>query len=177
MNPTPLCLKIQKTWDGQSISPEEVATLTLTTQGSELRIQIDAPFHQDPCPEAAPGTTARLWEHEVVELFIVGPNHHYTEIEMGPWGHHLVLQFEGVRKQTAIHLPMRYTAQRTGPRWQGEAFLDLSLLPRTPHRVNAAAIRGVGEQRTYLSTVPLPGAAPDFHQPDAFVPCTLLSAD
>ena len=176
MTSTPRTLKIDRTWDGRIIPDNEVATITLSLQGSDLRIQVDAPLFHDPRPPGPAGTTDRLWEYEVVELFIAGARGRYTEIEMSPWGHHLVLQFDGVRQQTAIHLPLRYTAQRGPSRWQAEALLSLDLLPVAPHKVNAVAIRGQGEDRTFLSAVALPGPEADFHQPDRFSACMLFSS-
>jgi hypothetical protein len=107
-----------------------------------------------------------LWEHEVVELFIFGTDGKYTEIEMAPSGHHLVLQLDGIRNPVATLLPLAFEATILGDRWTGTARIDKDLLPPGPHHLNATAIHGEGANRKYLSWVTLPGDAPDFHRPD-----------
>ena len=166
MPQTRLLLKIAQTWDGQAIEPDHAITLVLEVDGDELQVEVDAPLHGDPPPEAPPGPTDQLWNYEVVELFIAGQDGTYTEIELGP--HHLVLQLRSVRVPVATMLPIRYRTELHGDRWSGQATIPLQLLPAGPHRINATAIHGAGPDRTYLSMVPLPGRAPDFHQPDRF---------
>jgi hypothetical protein len=115
-----------------------------------------------------------LWNHEVVELFIAGAGAAYLEVELGPWGHHLVLQLAGVRQPIAQALPMSVSTRRCGDQhWTGEARIPRAWLPAGPHRVNAYWISGVGERRVYGCHEPLPGSHPDFHQPDRFVPVEL----
>ena len=130
-------------------------------------VAVDAPWHGDPVPSGPPGPRAALWEHEVVELFLLGPDgpeRKYTEIELGPHGHHLVLQLEGVRRPVADQLPIRWEVERRGDRWVGEARIDESLLPDPVVALNAYAIHGVGVDRRYLAWAPVPGDGPDFHR-------------
>ncbi len=150
----------------------------LLDRDSHLEIRVSAPHYADPPPPSAPiGPTANLWEHEVVELFIHGPDNRYTEIELSPSGHHLVLQLEGVRNTVASMLPIQFEATIHADRWTGTAIIEKALLPDTPHRVNAAAIHGTDANRTYLSWVTLPGEAPDFHQPECFRPIVWAKHD
>ena len=129
---------------------------------------MSAPFHDDPPPLGEPGPTDRLWEHEVVELFVAGRDDRYTEVELSPWGHHLVLRLHGVRRVIDTQLPLAFRVRRCGARWIGVARLDRELLPPPPWRANAYAIHGEGSDRRFLSATPLPGEQPDFHQPDRF---------
>ena len=166
-------LRIQNLWDGTPARPEEVVAVTLAI-GSGLSIKVDAPFHDDLPPPGPPGPTEKLWEHEVVEIFVAGaPDEdgvvEYVEIELGPRGHHLVLRLRGERNIVEERLPLTYSTQHKGDRWIGRAMLAGSLLPHRPYRVNATAIHGGGAKRRYLSWQPLPGDTPDFHQLDAFV--------
>ncbi len=161
-------LGIARTWDGADAAPGERAVVTLEDAGERLRIAVDAPFHGDPAPPDPPGATWALWEHEVVELFVLGPGGRYTEIELGPHGHHLVLQLEGRRKVVRRKLPLTWQPRIEGARWTGLAWLERALLPPGPHRINAYAIHGVGEARRYLAWTPVPGPAPDFHRLEAF---------
>lgn len=166
-------LLIGHTWDGGLARPDEVTLLTLASDEGGLTLRLNAPLHGDPPPDAPPGPTWALWEHEVVELFIAGPGEddavRYLEIELGPYGHHLVLTLAGRRHVVERCLPLDVTTHRLADRWTAEARIPQRLLPEGPLRVNATAIHGQGAARRYLSHVALPAAAPDFHQPQRFV--------
>ncbi len=161
-------LRIAQTWNGQAAEPGEMTTLTIDKQRGCLRIRIDAPWHGDPPPPGPPGPTDRLWEHEVVELFLLGPSGAYFELELGPHGHYLALQLQGYRQIAAKGLPLRYSTTRLGDRWLGEATLPLAYLPRLAYRGNAYTIHGKGAHRRYLALFPTGGEAPDFHRLDRF---------
>ena len=168
-----LVLAIDATWDGQYIDFDtEGVQLLLEDAGGALKISVDAPYFGDPPPSSAPGPTDGLWNHEVVELFIAGPGSEYTEIELGPHGHHLVLRLRGVRDVAEALLPIPYTAKIRGGRWEGEALVPHTLLPAGPHRINAYAIHGTTERR-YLAMAEVPGDKPDFHQPHRFAALSL----
>ncbi len=141
-----------------------MAWVDVSTQQNDLVLGVDAPFHGDPPPVEPPGFTDALWTYEVVELFLLGHASHYVEIEMGPHGHYLVLQLEGVRHITRAHLPMTYTTVHRGRRWYGHAQLPLACLPAGVERANAYAIHGTGDQRRYLAAFAVPGDKPDFHR-------------
>jgi len=163
-------LSIAHTWDGQPIADDEQATVRLTLSPSGLRVTIDAPYHGDPLPPALPGPTPGLWNFEVVEVFVLGPDAHYTELEIGPLGHHLVLRLEGRRHPVAEGLPLDISVSRTADRWHAEATLDAVHLPPRPWSVNAYAVHGSGRGRRYLAAHPVPGPQPDFHRLDSFAP-------
>jgi hypothetical protein len=164
-----IVLAIDATWDGKYVDFDtEGVQILLDDGGDALKVSVDAPFHGDPAPAAPPGPTDGLWDHEVVEVFIAGFGAGYTEIELGPHGHHLVLRLRGVRDVIARCIPIAYSAKVRGDRWEGEALIPHALLPPGPHRVNAYAIHGVGAQRRYLALAEVPGDKPDFHQPHRF---------
>ena len=165
----PQRFKIDHLWDAAPAEPHEHVSLSLALDAEQLAITVDAPHHADPPPQAAPGPLWRLWEHEVVEVFILGVDERYTEIEMGPHGHHLVLQLQGRRSVTRHSLPLEYSATIKGGRWRATAKVLRALLPDGPHRMNAYAIHGVGERRRHLSLYPVPGPQPDFHRLEFFV--------
>lgn len=154
-------------WDGRPLDAP-VARLDVRP-GPVWRLDVEARYFGDPPPPAPPGPTDRLWEYEVVELFVVGEDDRYTEIELGPHGHHLVLQLEGVRRPVRTHLPLAYRAVIDGDRWRGTAVIDGALMP-APRRWNAFAVNGLEANRRHLAAVPVPGPAPDFHRLDAFAP-------
>ena len=164
-----ITLVIGRTWDGALLPEAERTRLRLGFEGDALRIDVDAPYAADPPPPGAPGPTDRLWEHEVVELFVADAGQRYTEIELSPHGHHLVLRLDGVRRPVQAGLPLDFSARLSGDRWQGTARLSRQLLPPRPARCNAYRIGGGRHQ----ALVAVPGAAPDFHQLDHFVPWPL----
>jgi hypothetical protein len=166
-------VRIAHTWDGVPLADRARASLAVVGEPEHLRIEVDAPYHGDPPPIAPPGPVDGLWEYEVVEWFVAGTGGRYLEVEVGPHGHHLVLTLSGVRQVEERALPIDYQAQILGDRWRGVARLPRAWLPPGPHRHNAYAIAGVGAGRVYAAATPLPGAKPDFHQPDRFPPVTL----
>jgi len=161
-------LRVDKTWNGNLAGPEEAAEVEFFVEEGRLRVLINAPYHGDAPPASPAGSTERLWEHEVVELFLAGEDSRYLELEFGPHGHYLVLQFEGVRQAAARGIPLEYRAEISGDRWHGEARLSIAFLPAGARKANAYAMHGEGETRRYLAAFSLPGDAPDFHQPDFF---------
>lgn len=167
-------MSVALTWEGRPAEPGERVCLALHDAGEHLRIEVDAPFHGDPPPAAGPGPTWALWEHEVVELFLLGEGQRYLELELGPHGHHLLLLLHGRRRIVERLLPLDYRARIHGPRWTGRALLPRTLLPAGPLRVNATAIHGLGQARRYLSRVPLPGPSPDFHRLECFPAAPLV---
>jgi hypothetical protein len=161
-------LVVAQSWDGVGVAEEERVVVRVMVDGEAMVIEVDAPFFGDPAPGHAVGATPGLWEHEVVELFVVGPGEQYTEVELGPFGHHLVLQLAGRRNVVASGLPVAFEAVIAGDRWRGRAVLHVGLLPGRPWRVNAFAIHGVGAGRVYRAAFAVPGAVPDFHRLDCF---------
>lgn len=163
---------VEQLWDGSPARPEERVVLDVHRTPEGLVVHVDAPYHGDPEPPCEPGPTDGLWNHEVVELFVVGPKEEprsYTEIELGPHGHHLVLRLKGVRCPVASGLPLAFRAERSGNRWVGTAQIPRNYLPEIAS-YNAFAIHGVGSKRRYLSAFPVPGPHPDFHRLEAFAP-------
>ena len=162
-------IAVAHTWDGAAVSTAERVELDVSLTPAGLKLSVDAPFHGDPAPSAPPGTLDGLWAHEVVELFVAGEDaEDYTEIELGPHGHVLVLRLCGVRRRLATVLGHQPEVARVGERWVGRLVLPRHVLPARPARFNAFAIHGVGAQRRYLAHSPLPGPVPDFHQPERF---------
>ena len=163
-------LEVNQTWDGRPL-PEAAAVsvrLELDTEG--LSLSISAPFYGDPEPSTSPGPTWRLWDYEVVEVFVCGPGERYTEIEVGPSGHFLVLKLEGRRQVVAQVDAMALDVTQRGGRWSATARLAAEHLPPGPYTLNAYAISGVGAERRYSAAYPYQGDAPDFHALETFRP-------
>lgn len=161
--------EVAHTWDGKPL-PAPAASLTLH---SDLRLEVEAPFHGAPPPPGPAGAFWTLWEHEVVELFLLGDDARYLEVELSPHGHHLVLVLHGQRKVVTHSLPLAYTATVRGDRWRGEAQLDPAWRPRGPLWANAYAIWGPRGARQHAAWSPVPGPKPDFHRLSCFRPIVL----
>ncbi len=163
-------LAVEQTWDGVPVPARERTEVNAHLDARHLHVIIDAPCFGDRPPLTPAGATDRLWEHEVVELFLVGRDGRYVEVEVGPYGHHLVLVLDGVRNVVASHVPLALDVRRAGPRWTARAALERRWVPEPAVRANAFAIHGVGSDRRFLAHAPVPGAHPDFHRLDRFVP-------
>jgi hypothetical protein len=169
-------LEIAHSWNGSPLPEDECARVEILMGANEWRVEIEAPFRDDPSPEAAPGSTGRLWEHEVVELMLLGAKGRYLELEFGPHGHYLVLELHGRRNVVNQGRAMEYAARRDGGVWRGRAAVPVEWLPPGCDRVNAYAIRGMGEARQYHAWRPTLGAKPDFHTLAAFGPIVTWTA-
>ena len=179
---TPLRWTIERTWDGETVEVAARVDCTLRHDGETLVWTIDAPWHGDPPPTdghgrpATVGSTPKLWEHEVVELMLLGDDDRYMELEVGPYGHYLALQLAGVRNVVAQGMALDVQAQPLpdgdvgpdGARWRATVTLPLALLPAGRLRLNAFAIAGDGPARRYLALFPALGERPDFHVLDVF---------
>lgn len=108
-----------------------------------------------------------------MELFILGSEERYLEVELGPHGHYLVLALAGRRNVVKSGLQLDYEASLEDARWRGRARIPWAFLPPAPSRCNAYHIHGVGSARRYLAAFPVPGERPDFHRLDCFAPFEL----
>jgi len=165
-----MLLNIGRTWDGDDADPEHHTSVRLAPTPNGLAIEVDAPFFGDRPPSSSAGSTPRLWEHEVVEVFLLGADERYLEVELGPHGHYLVLALAGVRQVVATYGPLDYIARRSGARWRGRAEIRREWLPTGLAWANAYAMANRGSQRQYFCHAPTGGARPDFHRLEAFVP-------
>lgn len=154
------------------MAAEREARVSLARVGDALEVRCAARLFGDAGPPGPPGPTDRLWEHEVIEVFVAGEGTAYLEIELGPWGNHLVLQLADERKVARSMLPIDYVATvSSGPRgrrWSGRARVPWALLPPGPLRVNAYAIQPGPEGRVFLAAFPTNTPQPDFHRPESF---------
>ena len=106
---------VERLWDGSPARSEERVVLDVHRTPEGLVVHVDAPYHGNPEPPCDPGPTDGLWNYGVVELFLVGPEEErraYTEIELGPHGHHLVLRLKLPQKRRRKPSQKRQQRQR-----------------------------------------------------------------
>jgi hypothetical protein len=159
--------EITKTWDGESLQEDEWARIELLL-GDEIELRVEAAYYGDPAPAPPPGRCDGLWNFEVVELFLLGDDQHYLEIELGPHGHWLGLSLSGPRVRDDDSVAIGFEVDRQRDRWSGRALIDRDWGPSGLDRANAYAIHGAGATRRYLAMTPVPGDGPDFHRLEHF---------
>jgi hypothetical protein len=112
-----------------------------------------------------------LWDYDVVEVFLVGENGHYLEVELGAGGHWLVLGFDSVRHRSNDYADARleheYEAGELA--WRSSIVIPWDMLPQPVKALNAYAICN----NQFLAYSPVPGAFADYHQPSAFPEATI----
>ena len=163
-----IALPVASAWNGAPAHSNETVDVGVELGDDELIVRVEAPYHGDPAPAGAPGPTAALWEHEVVELMLLGDDDRYLELELAPRGHYLVLELHGRRRVVHQGRLLAFRAEIAADRWQGEARVPLGWVPPGCRRLNAYAIHGLGAARRYLCWQPTGDEHPDFHDLGSF---------
>jgi hypothetical protein len=163
---------ISTTWDGHSLGPDTVKfTLSPSSDGG-LLIKVAAPFYNSPPKPDGPAGQPfpGLWNYEVFEAFFLNDKNQYLEVELGPYGQHLLLLLNGPRNAVKEKLPLTtFKAAITGSTWAGEAVIPREYFPPGVTKFNAYAIHGEGSGRVYESLYPASNLTePDFHRLDFF---------
>lgn len=147
--------------------------MELAAREDGLEVAASLPHQPVPrIPDTPAGTrVANLWEYDVVECFLVGAGGRYLEVELGAGGHFLVLSFSAPRVRSDSHESLRpaldFASDAAG--WRSRLVLEWGLVPPGLAALNAFVIAG----GAHLAYRPLPGSAPDFHQPARFPPAIL----
>lgn len=165
--------EITNTWDGRLLRSEEWAHIELEL-GAKIEVRVEAAYYGDLAPPGPAGRRDGLWEFEVVELFLLGAQDRYLEIELGPHGDWLGLSLAGPRIVVDDSVSIEFEAEidRSGGRWSGRARIDRDWEPIGLDRANAYAIHGTGADRRYLAMSPVLGDKPDFHRLEFFTRLT-----
>ncbi len=133
-----------------------------------VELTVSAPLSDAPVPPFPAGRVENLWQYEVVEVFLLGGDARYLEVELGPCGHFWILELHGCRRQMADHLPLSHKWRHDNQRWEATVRLPAAMLPPGLFSYNVTCI--LGPARHHGSLVPLPGGRPDFHQLNQFKP-------
>ncbi|XP_037026585.1 UPF0462 protein C4orf33 homolog isoform X2 [Bradysia coprophila] len=171
---------INQLWDSRTVPEHDNVFVQFeyvdnsTTNTRDLQIKVQAPFYDDPnINDTVPkGSMDKLWEYEVVEVFLLGSDEKYLEIEFSPKEQYLLLQLQGYRN--VIKSPLyidNYSAKIDGKTWSGTYVIPFEYLPPNVAKFNAYAIHGTDDARQYLALFPTPFGKfkePDFHRLDYF---------
>lgn len=171
---------IKKSWNNQSVAEHDNIHLHFEyvynneTNGQDLHIKVQAPFYDDPhINDTTPvGSMDKLWEFEVVEVFLLGSDERYLEIEFSPKGQYLLLQLHGYRNmiKSPLYIDI-YSAKIHDKEWSGSYVIPSNYIPANLSKFNAYAIHGTDNARQYLALFPTPFGKytdPDFHRLDYF---------
>ncbi|MEK7613735.1 MAG: hypothetical protein AAB439_02575 [Patescibacteria group bacterium] len=165
-----LTLPITHFWNGTPCKELSLhGSVTLNTTDGGILISATLPHQKTPNVPASPAGSRvhNLWEHDVVECFLVGEDT-YLEVELGAGGHFLVLDFSAprVRKNEYENFQptLTYNPRHTEHSWSSSILIPPSMIPKKLSRANAFVI--VGEN--FLAYAQTPGDHPNFHQPDTF---------
>lgn len=167
---------INSEWNGAPINHAPIVFQISAQDSRNVLVSVSGPFFNDPGPPpcAAGSACDGLWNYEVAEVFFLGKNEKYLEVELSPHGQHLLLLLNGVRKPFLDKVPIEYTAKidRTKNTWNGTAIIPIDYLPPHVGRINAYAIHGSGVNRRYESLYPASAdvSDPDFHRLEFFKP-------
>jgi len=109
-----------------------------------------------------------LWTRDVAEVFVAGEGSAYTEWNLSPRGAWWAQGHSSQRQRDAAFIkPTQvetWAKQLETGGWQAGLICPIDPRLRLEAlRLNVSMIFGAGESRTYLATVTLPAAAPDFH--------------
>ena len=100
---------LANTWNDSLVSQEDRVHIEIQhSDPLSIRIEIIAPYYNNPPPSNTPGRQDKLWEYDVVEIFFVGSDGRYIETEFGPHGHYLILELSGPREIVCKDLTCRY---------------------------------------------------------------------
>lgn len=168
--PNSLYTTINHFWDGTLCPDERLhAEIWVTKVAKGLRIRVMAPeLENQKIPDAARESRVdELWNYDVVELFFVGKDGKYLEVELGAGGHYLILGFKGVRELENDYkefvTDIRYSQSVPGT-WQSGITIPWEMLPKELASFNAFAIA----DGKFLAMNAVPGAEPNFHQPATY---------
>lgn len=177
--PQSFSYSITKQWNGVPINHQPLNfTLSSTPDFRGVKFEVQATLFNDPGPPPCPSGQAcqNLWDYEVAEIFFLGLDEKYLEVEVSPHGQHLVLLLNGVRKPFRTMLRMSYSATKDelSKRWSGTAIIPLEYFPPgiAAGKMNAYSIYGSGSKRVYEALYPAPksSSTPDFHRLELFKP-------
>lgn len=145
--------------------------MQLSCHADTVDVWWDAPWWAEAEPAVPRGRCLDLWRYQAVELFLgTISDASYIELEFGPAGHWLALEFSGYRSLRCHHDVSAYEWQQHGQRWAGRAVLrNIPLLSRVC-RGNAHFVHRCADGRSHCSAHGDPGRPPDFHRSDLFLP-------
>lgn len=173
--PDTLYFEVDRMWNGDPCGDESLhAEIWIMKKETGLEVRVHAPQLPNQRVPNAPHDTRvdGLWEYDAVELFFVGDDGKYTEVELGPGGNYLILSFDGVRQRSNDWEGREFdhrSSTSTPGTWQSVIQLPWDVLPGRITKMNTF----LSMDGKLLAWNAVPGSEPDFHQPDTFPEVTL----
>ncbi len=164
-------LVVQNLWNGKgSTRPDLWARFALSKTKEGIMVTATMPTAlAERIPNAPENTRVdNLWEYSVAELFLAKNDKEYLEIEIGPCGHFLILGFSDVRVRSNEYEDFAPTIVTHNDQ---KTITHTFLIPTTmlPEPITKACAFVISKD-LFLSSAPLPGDEPNFHQPASFPP-------
>ncbi|KAL3083770.1 hypothetical protein niasHT_036763 [Heterodera trifolii] len=170
--------EIKQTWDGKPLDGHGPIKIWMRWHFRRMfgqphkrviRVEIEAPLVDDPEPPSEfAGICTDLYNYECVELFFANDKGFYTEVEVGPHGHWLVLLHKGYRQcfNSGDNLQLEVKNEWKGTEWHCQLEIPLAYLPGNVTKFNAYALHGSDEQRHFEALHAVTDGTltePDFH--------------
>lgn len=174
--PEELHCSISNLWNGTAADQSLHAGVWISQSVRGILVRVHSKIHPSSQSPTAPAGSRvdGLWQYNVVELFLVGVNDQYLEIELSESGHWLVLGFESVRKRSHAYedfIPeFTHSIDANYGTWESSILIPWSIIPENLSRMNAFSII----EGQYLALNSVPGLEPDFHQPSTY-PLVILT--
>ena len=161
--------ELNRLWNGEK--SEVPLSYSLGEGPGELVFAVQFPDGVKCHPDARAGEfTSELWKWDAAEVFIVGEDGRYIEVNLAPNGAFWIQGFLGVRISDP-DFAWRDLIQQSSAM---HPILKLSMKGLSDYLGNPdswrANVTGIlnSPNYAYLSVIKLPGNEPDFHQPDSF---------
>jgi hypothetical protein len=173
--PSSLYFNLDHFWDGTVCADERLqAEVWISQSTNGITIRCQAQILENQRTPVAPHDSRfdELWNYDVVEVFLVGKDGKYLEVELGAGGQWLVLGFDEVRHRANDYKtfdPVHRNSSSVPGCWQSIITIPQEMIPEGLHALNAFAIF----DGNHLAVNPVPGTTPDFHQPNTFPEVTI----
>ncbi|XP_077553381.1 UPF0462 protein C4orf33 homolog [Haemaphysalis longicornis] len=163
-NEPDLYYKLSKSCNGSELPGQPYLFHLAMVEKDEIPLEMKAAFFDDVCqpPGPAGGSSVYLSQYEVFQIAFVGTEGYYTQLEIGPYGHYLVILGSVSGSFLKMDLTVSYAANvdRYRSLWRASLKIPVSYLPPGLKSMNAWAQHGRPSERRVLALYPPPAGSP-----------------
>ncbi|XP_077552707.1 uncharacterized protein LOC144167246 isoform X2 [Haemaphysalis longicornis] len=174
-NEPDLYYKLSKSCNGSELPGQPYLFHLAMVDKDEIPLEMKAAFFDDVCqpPGPAGGSSVYLSQYEVFQIAFVGTEGYYTQLEIGPYGHYLVilgsvsgsflkyfLWVDVPNKQMDLTVSYAANVDRYRSLWRASLKIPVSYLPPGLKSMNAWAQHGRPSERRVLALYPPPAGSP-----------------